>query len=217
MTQHQYIYGPADKKDIKRAVIFLHGYGANGQDLISLAPLWHEALPNTAYFAPNAPERCELAPPGAPSGFQWFSLMDRTPAVMTAGAEAAKSGLETYINGVAEQTGLKMADIAIVGFSQGTMMALHTLLAMEEGCAGILAYSGRLIEPKDIKSKPPVCAVHGTADEVVPFESLEGIRAFCAENDIPVEHHERQGLGHGIDEQALRIGETFLKKCFDLT
>ena len=196
-------------QDIKNMVIFLHGYGADGKDLISIAPLWAESMPNTVFFAPNAPEPCEMSP----SGFQWFSLADRSPDRMKAGAANVDKVLKTYIQAKLEANDLAIDNLAIVGFSQGTMMALYTMPQLKHACAGVLGYSGRaLITPDDSSVKFPICAIHGTADEIVPFDSLKHLEdSFTKWPDVKT--HARPNLGHGIDQQGLQIGAKFLKDC----
>lgn len=209
MTLQDYSFNTGSASP-KKMVIFLHGYGADGKDLISIAPMWAGELPDTIFFAPNAPEICEMSP----VGFQWFSLADRSENAMTRGAKSARPILKEYIDAKLSQTGLKMSDIAIVGFSQGTMMALYTMPRMEKACAGVLGYSGRLVDAATLKTEAqsefPICAIHGTADEIVPFDSLKGIEIGFEGLDITT--HARSNLGHGIDEEGLRIGLNFLKK-----
>jgi len=204
----------SSSKPAQKLVIFLHGYGADGKDLISIAPMWAEGLPNTVFYAPNAPERCEMSP----TGFQWFGLSDRSETAMNLGAQTAKRGLEAYIQQKIETHNLSMSDVAIVGFSQGTMMALYTMPQLSEGaCAGVLGYSGRLVGLDDIKAnlnaKFPICAIHGTADEVVPFESLAIIDKELSPLGFDIKTYESAGLGHGIDEKGLKTGYKFLKDC----
>lgn len=213
MTELQeYSFQASSAAKPKKIVVFLHGYGADGKDLISIAPLWATDLPDTVFYAPNAPFPCEMSP----SGFQWFSLSDRSGAAMEAGGKIVQPILESYLRQKCKAHGLIMQDVAIVGFSQGTMMALYTLPRMEEGCAGILGFSGRLIAPESLrdeaKSKFPACLVHGTADEIVPYDSLETAKTGLEAAGFDVACHSRSGLGHGIDEAGLKTGRDFLKK-----
>lgn len=209
MTLEEYSFSTGSDKP-KKMVIFLHGYGADGKDLISIAPMWADELPDTVFYAPNAPEPCEMSP----TGFQWFGLMDRSENAMKAGSKKASSVLQSYLDGKIHNSGLKMSDIAIVGFSQGTMMALYTLPRMDQPCAGVLGYSGRLVDAEGLKEEQkshfPICAIHGTADDIVPFDSLKAIETGFQGQDVKT--HSRPNLGHGIDEEGLRIGLNFLKK-----
>lgn len=190
----------------KKIVIFLHGYGADGKDLISIAPMWADNLSNTVFYAPNAPEPCEMSP----QGFQWFSLRDRSPHAMQQGAEAAHTILSNYIQEKCREQNLTISDVVVVGFSQGSMMALYTLPQMQEPCAGIIAFSGRaLAKPKPESKKFPIIAIHGKMDDIVPFESLQHIHdTFEGWN---VSTHARPHLGHGIDEKGLQLAYDFLK------
>ncbi|MGM0422026.1 MAG: alpha/beta hydrolase [Pseudomonadota bacterium] len=216
MTELQdYSFKAAQTTKVKKIVIFLHGYGADGKDLISIAPLWADYLPDTVFYAPNAPQPCEMAP----SGFQWFGLAERSEASMNAGAKAVRPLLAEYLRHKCQSHGLTLKDVALVGFSQGTMVSLDTVPRMEEGCAGILGFSGRLLNAQslenEVKSKFPICLIHGTADDIVPFDSLAAAKTGLAQAGFDVESHQRPGLGHGIDEPGLKTGLAFLKKILD--
>jgi phospholipase/carboxylesterase len=213
MTELQdYSFKAAQTRKAKKIVILLHGYGADGNDLISIAPLWAGQLPDAVFYAPNAPEPCEMSP----SGFQWFSLADRSEGSMADGAKTARPLLTEYLHNKCQSHGLTMQDVAIVGFSQGTMVSLDTIPRTEEGCAGILGFSGRLLNAQSLedetKSKFPVCLIHGTADEMVPFDSLAAAKTGLEQAGYDVETHQRPGLGHGIDEPGLKAGLAFLQK-----
>src|SRR5260370_27323072 len=156
----------------RRLVILLHGLGADGNDLIGLAPVWAKLLPDAEFLAPNAPFPYDMAP----YGFQWFSLQDRSPETVLAGVRATAPMLDAFIDDALAARGLSETDLALVGFSQGTMMSLYVGLRRPKPVAGILGYSGALIGAEslaaEIRSRPRVLLVHGDADPVVPFSAL---------------------------------------------
>jgi phospholipase/carboxylesterase len=196
----------------KSVVVLLHGFGADGNDLISLAPHWAAQLPETEFVSPHAPFPCDMAPYGR----QWFSFQDRSPDMVLAGVRAAATILDGFLDDVLAARGLDESRLALVGFSQGTMMSLHVGLRRKAALAGILGYSGRLLGPEllaeELSSKTPVFLVHGNADEMVPFESLADSKAALEKHGVPVETLVRPGLGHGIDEIGLDRGGQFLKR-----
>jgi len=205
---------PASGGPAKQLVVLLHGLGADGNDLIGLAPVLSQVLPDAAFVSPNAPFPCDMAP----FGYQWFSVQDRTPAVMLAGVRMAASILDPFLDEQLEAHGLTPDRMALIGFSQGTMMSLHVGLRRPEPVAGILGYSGRLIAPEllpdEIRSRPPVQLVHGQADEMVPFESMALAAEALREAGVEVETHACPGLGHGIDQDGLMVGARFLRRIF---
>jgi phospholipase/carboxylesterase len=194
----------------------LHGLGADGNDLIGLAPYLAPALPGVAFVSPNAPYPCDMAPVGR----QWFSLRDRDPQVMGRELEAAAPILQDFIDEEIERSGLPSHKVALLGFSQGTMMSLFVAPRRDAPLAGVLGFSGALFGGHslrdEIASKPPVMLIHGTSDEVVPVQAMalavEGLESV----GVPVESIERPGLGHGIDEDGLVHGAGFLKKILGL-
>ncbi len=204
---------PASGGKAKQLVLILHGWGADGHNLIDIAELFARNLPDAHFIAPNAPDICEVNP----YGYQWFSLMDRTPASMLAGARKAAETLNGFIDEKLAALSLDNKDLALVGFSQGTMLSLHAGLRRKD-IAAIAGFSGALVAPEalpqEIQSRPPVCLIHGRMDDVVPFTALgmaeEGLRA----NGVPVETHARPGLGHSIDMEGIAIAGRFLKGAF---
>jgi phospholipase/carboxylesterase len=202
---------PASGGVPRRLVILLHGLGADGSDLIGLAPFLSRILPDAELLAPDAPFPCDMAPYGR----QWFSLQDRSPAAMLAGLRAAAPILDGFIDAALAERGLAERDLALLGFSQGTMMALGVGLARARPVAGILGFSGALIGAErlaaELRSRPPVMLIHGEADPVVPFQALALARAALEGAGIPVETIARPGLEHGIDEEGMKAGARFLK------
>jgi phospholipase/carboxylesterase len=205
-------FGPAAGGAAQQLVILLHGLGADGQDLIGIAPHWAQALPNAAFVSPNAPFPCDMAP----YGYQWFSVQDRSPEAMLSGVRMAASPLDAFIDAEMEKTGVDESRTALVGFSQGTMMSLFVGPRRERQLAGIVGFSGRLIAPEllaaEIKSRPPVLLAHGTADEVVPYASLDHAANGLRAAGIEVETLSCPGVGHGIDQNGLVRGAEFLHK-----
>jgi phospholipase/carboxylesterase len=193
-------------------VIFLHGYGSNGEDLIGLAPYWRDALPHTLFLAPNAPERC----PGAPGGYQWWALSDLGPTARAAGVRKPAAVLNAYIDAQLAAYGLTEDRLALVGFSQGTMMALHVGPRRQRALAGIVGFSGMLADPEalvsEVRSKPPILLVHGDADPVLPVASLQAASVALQQQGFEVAAYSSPGLAHSIDAAGLRLGEDFLKR-----
>ena len=205
----------------KQLVILLHGYGADGDDLIGLGRQWQQLLPDAAFVAPNAPELL----PGSPMGRQWFPLTFRDPHERWRGVNHAGPGLGAFLDAELERAGLPPGRLALVGFSQGAMMALHVGLRRPRMVAGIVAFSGLLVleegkGPESLKeqarARPPVLLVHGDEDDVIPvdalFLSLDALNAA----EIPCQWHVSAGVGHGIDPGALTHGGLFLLQAFGL-
>ena len=208
---------PASGGAAKQLVVLLHGYGADGNDLIGLAPHLAQALPDAAFVSPHAPFACEMAPYGR----QWFSLTDRAPARMMEGAQMCAPILERFLDLELANRKLSDVDLALVGFSQGTMTALHVGLRRVTPPAGILGYSGALVGADSLGDemlvRPPVMLIHGDDDPVVDYTlhklSLSTLEAL----DVPVEGHTRPGLGHSIDAEGLALGVDFLRRAFKPT
>ena len=198
---------------VKRLVIFLHGLGADGDDLISLAPMLE--LPDTQFASPHAPFPCDMAP----YGYQWFSLQDRAPTKLIEGVKIAAPILNQYIDTQRDRFKLKDSDIALIGFSQGSMMALYTSLRRAKPLAGVVGFSGALIGghllKEEASSTLPICLVHGEEDAIVPFGAMEHAQETLQLHGIDVSAHARPYLGHGIDPEGIEIAKAFLRKCFN--
>jgi phospholipase/carboxylesterase len=203
---------PASGGAPRQLVVLLHGVGADGSDLIGLAPYWAELLPEAEFLSPDAPFPCDMAP----FGRQWFSLQDRSPAAILAGVRATAPILDAFLDDALATRGLDDGSLALVGFSQGTMMSLHVGLRRAMAPAGIVGYSGAMIGaddlPREIRARPPVLLVHGDADEVVPPRALPMAVQALEAAGVPVDSLTRPGLGHGIDEVGLRDGGAFLRR-----
>jgi phospholipase/carboxylesterase len=196
----------------KSLVVFLHGYGADGNDLIGLARFWAAALPDTAFVSPHAVS----ARADAPFGRQWFPLAGVDPALLRSGVLGAAPALDAFLDAELARWKLSDGELALVGFSQGTMMALHAGPRRKERIAGIIGYSGLVPAPEfleaEAKHRPPVLLVHGDQDEVIPAMATYAANRVLTNLGFQVEWHIRPGLGHGIDEEGLRFGADFLRR-----
>ena len=203
---------PASGGKARSMVILLHGYGSNGEDLIGLAPFWRGALPDTVFLSPNAPQPC----PGAPDGYQWWPLTDISPAARAAGVRRAAPVVDAFIDAQLARFGLSEDRLALVGFSQGTMTALHVGPRRARCLAGVIGFSGALSDPgapaEELVTRPPILLIHGDADPMVPVAALAQARDTLTPLGFEVETHVSRGLGHSIDEAGLRLGATFLSR-----
>jgi phospholipase/carboxylesterase len=199
---------------VRQAVVFLHGYGADGNDLLGLAESLAPHLPDTVFLAPDAPERSTANP----MGYQWFPIPwidgSSEEEAMT-GMAAASADLNAFLDGVLEDEGLTPDRLFLVGFSQGTMMALHVAPRRAAPVAGIAGFSGRLLEPEllvdEVVSRPPVLLLHGDQDDVVPPQSLpEAANALTAAG-FEVFAHVMKGTGHGIAPDGLSVALAFMR------
>ena len=201
----------------RQLVVFLHGYGADGNDLIGLGREWARLLPHAAFVSPHAPEPYGMAP----TGRQWFNLTFREAGELVAGVEHAAPALEAFLDAELKRHNLGPRALALVGFSQGTMMALGVGLARRPSPAAIVGYSGALATvealPTDPGSAPAILLVHGDSDEVIPVDAMFIAREQLAQAGVAVEWHVAQGIGHGIDAQGLQLGGSFLKQAFAAT
>jgi phospholipase/carboxylesterase len=204
----------------KQLVVFLHGYGADGNDLIELGHQWRGLLPGTAFASPHAPEPCA----GAPMGRQWFTLTMREMDERWVGVRKAEPMLQAYLDAELSHWGLPPERLALVGFSQGTMMALHVGLRRKATPAAIVGYSGLHVTPTkeseaeafaaEIVARPPVLLVHGDRDDLIPAQALFMSAQSLAAVGVPAEWHLSQGLAHGIDPEGLKLGGEFLARAF---
>ena len=203
---------PASGAKPKSLVVFVHGYGADGNDLIGIGRDWTRHLPHTAFVSPNAPQLCA----GAGVGRQWFALTMRDPHEYARGAAAARPALDEFLDAELARQGLEENALALVGFSQGTMMALHVGPNRRSRIAGILGYSGLLADPKSLAGqsvqKPPVMLIHGERDDLIPVAAVFSAAQGLAAAEIPVEWHISPGIPHGIGPDGMEIGLSFLKR-----
>jgi len=203
---------PASGGAPKSLVVFLHGYGADGNDLIGIGREWARALRHTAFVSPHAPEPCG----GAPMGRQWFPLTMQDPRELPRGVARARPALDVFLDAELARHRLDETATALVGFSQGTMLALHVGPQRPRRLAGILGYSGLLADPQALvtgaRQKPPVLLIHGDADDLIPVAAIFSAAQGLAAAEIPVEWHVSPGIPHGIGPDGLDIGLRFLKR-----
>jgi phospholipase/carboxylesterase len=207
--------GPA-----RQLVVFLHGYGADGNDLIDIGRAWQEQMPHAAFVSPHAPEPCGQAP----TGRQWFALTFRDPNERWLGCTVAAPQLERFLDAELGRRNLPPSALALVGFSQGTMMALHVGLRRKAAPLAIVGYSGLLVTPPEgdlekfaaeIRSQPPILLVHGDRDDLIPVQALFHASGGLASLGVPVEWHISGGIGHGIDQEGLLHGGEFLSRAIE--
>ncbi|MGD9785856.1 MAG: alpha/beta hydrolase [Hyphomicrobiaceae bacterium] len=211
---------PEGRRKPESLAILLHGYGANGQDLIGLADLWRTRLRDTLFVAPDAPEPL---PASAIDGYQWFPLTFRDPDELSTGCRRAGPVVASLVQTLLQKYGLGTDRLALVGFSQGAMLALHVGLSMMPAPAAILAYSGVLADPDALVAsqmsaasgpQPRIALVHGAADDVIPVDAIDLTREAVAAAGFSLEWHVIAGLGHGIDQSAVGIGADLLAGAF---
>ena len=205
-------------------VVFLHGYGADGADLIELGRQWRALIPEAAFVSPHAPERC----PGVPMGRQWFPLSNRAPDDPAGGEERwsgvvkARGQIDAFLDAELERFGLDDTRLALVGFSQGAMIALHVGLRRRRAPAALLGYSGLLVGPERLKeatardprgAPPPILLAHGDQDPLIPVEAMFLAAEALAAAEIPTQWHMSFGVGHGIDAGGLHHGGLFLAQA----
>lgn len=197
------------------AVVFVHGYGADGADLLGLADPLAPHLPGTAFFAPDAPEPCRVNPMGR----QWFPIprMDGSTEAQAAVSMAASATLlDAFLDHLLADEGLTPDRLALVGFSQGTMMSLHIAPRRSQAVAGVVGFSGRLIAPErlaaEARSKPPVLLLHGDRDDIVPPSSMPDASDALLAAGFETFTHVMQGIGHGISPDGLSLALAFLRE-----
>ncbi len=203
---------PAGRSPAKSVVVFLHGYGADGNDLIDIGRMWAPLMPETAFVSPHAPDPCAEAPVGR----QWFPLAGVDPVKLREGVVHAAPGLDAFLDAELVRHRLTDDRLALVGFSQGTMMALHVAPRRAKAIAGVVGYSGLLPGPEflkaEVKQRPPVLLVHGDADPLIPSLALFAAARVLGDTGFQAEWHMRPGLEHGIDQEGLDLGAAFLRR-----
>jgi len=203
--------------EAKSLVILSHGYGANGDDLIGLANFWRQAMPDTAFVSPNAPQVCEMNP----GGYQWFPIRMRNPGEgwrpptdeVWEHVTGAAPSLDALITDELAHYGLDETKLALVGFSQGTMMSLHVGLRRPIAPAAILGFSGAFVGAEhgdEITARPPVFLIHGDQDPMIPVQAMFKATEELGELNIPVQWHVSQGVQHSIGQDGLQLGGQFI-------
>jgi len=214
---------PASGGPAQQAIVFLHGYGADGNDLIGLAPYFAEALPDAAFFSPDAPERGEMG-----FGRQWLSLhgydpqeLRRDPKRMAGvfegmyeGVQKAAKPLNQYLDSIQADLGLEAGNVGLIGFSQGTMMAMHVAMRRTPAFGAVVGFSGALIGSEhlaeDMRSQPPLLLIHGAADEVVPVAALTHMQETLDSLNVANSAHIVPNHGHGIEQMGATLARDFL-------
>jgi phospholipase/carboxylesterase len=213
-------YERGNTSNPKQLIFLLHGLGSNGQDLISLAPYWQQYAPDALFISPDAPFHCDMVPPGYPNSYQWFSLQSRDKDNIQEGIKIAEPILKDFIEQQRKRFDLSYKNIALVGFSQGTMMSLYTAPRLDETIAGVLGYSGALFGEEAITQDPdefqkmPIRLIHGEADDVVPVAAWHHANEILKAAGYDISGHTTPGLTHSIDEEGIAKGGEFLKACF---
>ena len=204
------ILEPASGKTPKQLVIFVHGYGADGNDLIGLASYFQNILPDALFLSPHAPDPC----PMNPAGYQWFDFSSTDPAKLWTNILIAGDHLNKFIDAKLSELKLKEESLALIGFSQGTMMALHVSLRRAKPMAAVLGYSGRLLGSEllknDLASKPPIYLIHGDQDPVVHYQETLTAEKILSEHGVDIKVHISKQTQHSIAEDGLGIGVEFL-------
>ncbi len=218
MNQNHVLQGPSAPPMAggkpRQLVILMHGLGADGADLLSLATHWAQMLPHAMFLAPNGIEECDMAP----YGYQWFSLREWTQESLVEGARRASVMVGAYIDHQLALHGLSDENLALAGFSQGGMMAMHLGLHRPAACAGVVSFSGVLVGaadlPATIRSRPPMLLVHGADDDVVPVQNLGTAMQALKAARVEATGVTRPDLGHAIDMEGIVRAGAFLKRAF---
>ncbi len=208
------IVEPQTGEKPEQLIIFCHGYGADGNDLIGLSSYFQKILPNAIFMSPNAPQKCDLNP----LGYQWFDFQSGDPALIWKGVLEAASVLNSFIDEQLEKYNLSDDNLALIGFSQGTMMSLHVGLRRKKPMRALVGFSGKLIGEEllkdDLVSKPPIYLIHGEQDPMVPHQETINAADVLQRHDVEVQKHISPNTPHSIAEDGLKIAIDFLSSKF---
>ena len=210
ITLHGQTYIPPKANRLEKLVVLIHGYGASGDNLLDLSYHWQDSLPNAVFAAPNGPEACDVNP----SGYQWFGLPDLSPVNIRLGLDRAGPVLQNYLQNLMTTYQLAPQDVALVGFSQGAILALEMMFLMPT-LAGVIGYSGVFLPPKNRPLSPPLTKallVHGTLDTVVPYSAFIHAEAALKDHGISFETHTCHRLDHSISPDGIQVGRDFLSQ-----
>ncbi|CAO3359245.1 alpha/beta hydrolase [Azospirillum palustre] len=206
---------PASGAAARRLVILLHGVGSSGADLMPLAQSWRQALPDTAFVAPDAPQPFDMG-----NGHQWFSIAGVTEENRPARVAAALPALVELIEAERQRAGVAAAEVALVGFSQGSIMALHLAMIDPERCGAVVAFAGRIAAPVATPDgvsdgsgrRPPVLMIGGAADSIMPPAVVQAAAAHFRSAGFAVEEHLLRGVPHTITAAGAQLGLDFLQR-----
>ena len=207
---------PRNKSEVKNLVVLFHGLGADGQNLIDIAGVMNRFIPDTHFISPNAPFPYDMAP----FGYQWFSRQDRSKDFAVKGLRAVENIVDDFIDYQLQRFNLTEKNLVLVGFSQGTMVALHTMLRRKNPVALIVGFSGALIAPEllddEMKSKPPVLLIHGEDDDILPISMMHEAYDALSSRKVHVEKHSYPHLGHSIGQQGFELAINRIKSALAL-
>ena len=199
---------------IENVIILCHGYGGDGKDISIVSSYWKNFLPNTLFICPDAPEVCKVNS----AGFQWFDLMDQTEDEILSKSLVAEDKLNKFIDEVKETNKIKTSKIALVGFSQGSMISLQTALKRKDGIKCLIGYSGKILNlnhlSKNIISRPEIYLMHGENDQVVTISHMLEAKEFFKKQKYNISTKIFKNCEHRIPTEGLSIGLEFLKKNF---
>ena len=208
------IIQPEDNKEIKNAIILLHGYGGDGKDISMLSLNWKRHLPNTIFICPNGHETCSINP----SGFQWFDLTKDDPKYILEQSFNAEKKLSQFIEEVKNQFSLDNNKICLSGFSQGCMMSINLGLTLDQEFACIIGFSGKIINQENLKLRKKISTktvlIHGDSDQVVPANYMLEAKDFLIRNNVEVEAHLIKNCDHSIPVEASSIALNYILKKF---